>query len=128
MGKLATSNNKDYKKAQSAQYDTFGIVKHPNVAKSSWTAKQYDATHQTKTPSKVNTSKWNKPKPAPTSSSSSSSTSKWNKPKSAPATKTNNNASKWNDPKPKPPPPPQNTYNNNNNDDYKSNVASGGGT
>eukprot|EP01083_Nonionella_stella_P064935 169730_1 len=40
--KLSKSKDKNYKSAQAAQYDTYGIVKHPNVSNSNWTAKQYN--------------------------------------------------------------------------------------
>lgn len=138
--KLAQSNDPNYKKAQSQSVDSYGIVKHPNVAKSSWTAKQYDATHKSKpktntssTPSnvgKVNTSKWDN------KNTSTSAPKKWgnnnntnNSVKSA--LWGNNNTTKN---KPTPPPAPKTNTNkkkasfpswsnkkndNNNNDDYK---------
>eukprot|EP01083_Nonionella_stella_P290346 987972_1 len=63
--KLQTNTDSNYKKAQNQNVDSYGIVKHPNVSKSSWTAKQYDATHKSKPNTntssigKVTTSKWN---------------------------------------------------------------------
>lgn len=47
--KLVASKNQ----GNNGDYDAYGIVKHANVARSNWTAKQYDATHGGKKPDNI---------------------------------------------------------------------------